>query len=131
MLYTTFIIKHICFLYCFTMDIKNQWFTVFNNHAIARLVFIFRLQNFTQKVETCKSFLKRFYEEIICVKSSNNFNFAITCNPLSVFTFFNYPSLPHFKSQWAPVSNNHAIARLVFIFRLQNFTQKVETCKSK
>jgi hypothetical protein len=37
------------------MDIKNQWFTVSNNHAIARLGFIFRLQNFTQKVETCKS----------------------------------------------------------------------------
>ena len=38
-------------------------------------------------------FLKRFYEEMICVKSSNNFNFAITCHPLSVFTSFNYPSL--------------------------------------
>jgi hypothetical protein len=44
-------------------------------------------------------FPKRFYEEIICVKSSNNFNFAITCRPLSVFTFFRRPSLPHFKSQ--------------------------------
>jgi hypothetical protein len=37
------------------MDIKNQWFTVSNNHAIARLVFIFRLQNLTQRVETYKS----------------------------------------------------------------------------
>ena len=46
-------------------------------------------------------FPKRFYEDIICVKSSNNSNFAITCRPLSVFTFFKYPPLPHFKSQWA------------------------------
>jgi hypothetical protein len=40
-LYTTltFYIKHICFLY----------YLVSNNHAIARLVFIFRLQNFTQE----------------------------------------------------------------------------------
>jgi hypothetical protein len=40
---------------------------------------------------------------MVCVISSNNLNFAITCHPLSVFTFFNYPSLPHFKSQWAQI----------------------------
>ena len=47
------------------------------------------------------------YEEIICVKSSNNFNFAITCHPLSVFNFFNYPSLPHFKSHWAQICDTY------------------------
>ena len=30
-------------------------------------------------------FLKRFYEDIICVKSGKNFNFAFTCHPLSVY----------------------------------------------
>ena len=47
------------------------------------------------------------YEEIICVKSSNNFNFAITCHLLSVFTFFNYSSLHHFKSQWALICDTY------------------------
>ena len=43
----------------------------------------------------------------MCVKSSSNFNFVITCHPLSVFTFFNYPSLPHFKSQWAQICDTY------------------------
>jgi hypothetical protein len=49
----------------------------------------------------------------MCVKSSKNFNFA--CNPLSVFTFFNYPSLPHFKSQWAQI-----LTHIFQIFRWVN-----------
>jgi hypothetical protein len=39
-----------------TMDIKKPVrLTVSNNNVIARLVFIFKLQNFTQKVETYQS----------------------------------------------------------------------------
>ena len=46
-------------------------------------------------------FLKRFYEELICVKSINNCNCqSLVVGCLSLF-FCNYSSLLHFKSQWA------------------------------
>ena len=64
------------------MDIKNQWFTVSNNHVIARLVFIFRLQNFhikSKHVNQNKLKLKLYLisqfckiESIVSVDKGNN-----------------------------------------------------------
>jgi len=60
----------------------------------------------------------------MCVKSSSNFNFVITCHPLSVFTFFNYPSLPHLNH-----NELKFVTHIFLIFRWVNTNLIYGLCK--